>query len=113
MDTRLEEFRRRAAELGPKRAGRRLPPELMGLASEYSHSRRAEGASWQCIADELGVSILTIRKWAEKNVEASSVFRPVQLVDGRRPTGLAVTLGSLRVEGLSLDDVVTLAKALS
>lgn len=113
MDKKLEEFRRCVAELGPRRTGRRFSSELMALAREYSLFRRGEGASWQRIADELGISMLTIRKWSDGNADASCVFRRVRVEESRRASGFAVTLGSLRVEGLSLDELVTLTKALS
>lgn len=113
MDERLEEFRKRAAEMGSGRIGRRFPSKVIALGSEYAQSRRAAGATWQGIADELGVSMLTARRWGLRPVVETSGFKPVRVVESHNSSRLAVTVGSLRVEGLSFEALVALAKALS
>ena len=113
MDIRLEEFRRGAAEVGPRRTGRKFPSDLVSIAREYAQCRRAEGVTWQGIADELGVSMLTARRWGQMNEMEAVGFKPVRLVEAPNSTGFTVAVGSLRVEGLSFEALVALAKALS
>lgn len=113
MDTRLEEFRKRAAEVVPRRTGRKFPSDLIAVAREYAQSRRAEGLTWQGIADELGVSMLTARRWGQLNEMEAVGFKPVRVVEPPNSPSFTVAVGSLRVEGLSFEALVALAKALS
>jgi len=113
MDGRLEEFRRRAMEAGPKRSGRKFSAELIAIAREYAQARRADGATWQCVADELGVSMLTARRWGQMNEIEAVGFKPGRVVEAPNSPGFTVAVGSLRVEGLSFEGLVALARALS
>jgi orotate phosphoribosyltransferase-like protein len=84
--------------------------------------RLSEGVSRGAIADELGVKWLTVKEWAQeaktspKEHEHSdvAVFAQVAVVASRADTSLVVhTRQGLRIDGLSLEDVVTLLGALA
>ena len=114
MDSRVEQFRMEAAKLGAVRRGRKFSKEMIELAAGYAASRRGEGAAWQLIADELDVAAPTIQRWVEKPIGPSSGFHSVAVVENRSTERYAAVLGSgLRIEGLSLEAVVSLARALS
>ncbi len=91
---------------GAPRRGRRVH-----LEAEESGSSQAE------IAQELGLSHRTLWGWLRR--ERRSVVRPVELIDDHTETEPPVWTRALvfpngsRIEGLSLDDVVTLVRALS
>ena len=113
MDARLEQFRAGAAEIGARRAGRKFPKELMALAGEYARERRCGGGSWQGIADELGVTVATVRRWSEELPAGGVGFKAVRGHDLPRRSAFSVTLGALRVDGLEFEELVALARALS
>jgi hypothetical protein len=112
MDARLEQFRNEAERVGPGR-GRKFPRSLMTLGADYARGRRDAGASWQVIAREMGIVAPTVQRWA-KRAGAVPAFHRVALAE-RVPRGTyaAVLPGGLRIEGLELDAIVVLAKALS
>jgi hypothetical protein len=113
MDDRLVAFRAGAGQMGERRRGRKFPKELRAIAGEYARVRRDEGASWQEIADELGVAVPTSQRWSEEGVGDAATFKTVRVADGPRHETFTVTMGALRVEGLAFEALVALAKALS
>jgi hypothetical protein len=114
MDVRLEQFRLEAAKLGGARRGRKFPKELISLGAAYASSRRAEGIAWQSIAQELDVTVPTLQRWLERAPDVTPAFHRVALVESRSSERFTAVLpGGLRIEGLSLDAVVSLARSLS
>ncbi len=115
---RAEQFREAAAQenQGRQKNGWRYSSELRALGAEYSRSQRRAGRSFREIADELGVSALTLSRWREESPAAG--FRPVQVIadpGGCNPVEekslSVVTPGGLRIEGLSWTQVMELARA--
>jgi hypothetical protein len=100
-------------QVGARRAGRKFPQEMMAIASDYARSRRSDEASWQEIADELGVAVASVRRWTETAVPTDVGFKAVRVVDAPRRETFTVTIGALRVDGLGFEGLVALAKALS
>lgn len=113
MDERLKQFQAGAAQVGPARRGRKFSPELKALGATYAAERRASGGRWQAIASELGVGVLTIRRWCDERPRASATFQRVAVVEERRPPTYSASIGALRIEGLEFETIVALAKALS
>ena len=113
MDEKLERFKAGAARIGPAKRGRKFPQELKTLAATYAAERRASGCRWQTIASELGVGVLTIRRWCKERPQESATFERVSIVDDRRRETYSASIGALRIEGLSFEAIVALAKALS
>lgn len=113
MKAMLERFRTESAKAGEKRAGRKFSRDVQAIGAEYARARRADKQGWKAIADELGVAVPTLQRWVERN-ESAPGFRTVQVVESRpRGSYVAVLAGGLRVEGLELEAVVALARALS
>lgn len=77
---------------------------------EFARARRAEGASWQEIAGELGMRFDTVRRWCVR----APTMRAVEVVaEAPRTTGAAVVSPSgHRIEGLTLDEAIAVIRAL-
>src|SRR2546425_12562733 len=57
-------LRRRVHALGPRHRGARVPPALRAAIAAYTRDERAAGASCGAIAERLGVSSESVRRWA-------------------------------------------------
>ena len=114
MDEALERFRAESAQAGTGR-GRKFPKHVQSLGAEYARTRRAAGESWQTIAEAMGIVSPTVKRWVEDQELASAKpFHRVAVMEpSRRPSYAAVLPGGLRVEGLELDAIIALARALS
>ena len=113
MTEKLEQFRAAAKGLGTGR-GRKFPEALIALGAEYTRGRREAGGSWQEIAAELGVVTPTVQRWAKATPSAVEAFHAVTLAEPlTRGRYVAVLPGGIRVEGLALEELVALTKALS
>lgn len=113
---RAKQFREAAAEenRGRTRTGWRYSRQLRMLAAEHCRRERQAGRSWAQIAEELGISTVTLSRWLEE--PAGAGFRPVTVVadqaNSESSSSLtAVTPDGLRVEGLSWSQVIELARA--
>ena len=113
---RAEQFREAAAQenLGRQRTGWRYSRELRALAVEHCRRERRTGRPWTEIAEELGVSTVTLSRWLEEPAVAG--FRAVtvvadELASESSSSLAAVTPGGLRLEGLSWSQVKELARA--
>ena len=75
MESTANELRRAldaAREKGPRRSG--YSDELRHAVVHHVRQRREQGEWWRCIAEELGVSAKTLRKWLDRH-------KPVQITD--------------------------------
>ncbi len=115
---RAKQFRTVAARenQGRQRTGWRYSEELRSLAAEHCRRQRQAGRPLAKIAEELGVSTLTLNRWLETSSEVG--FRPVAVIPdtGDTDSDDAVTLsamtpGGLRIEGLSWSQALELARA--
>ena len=115
---RAKQFREAAARenQGRHRNGWRYSPELRALGAEYSRSQRRAGRPYREIAEDLGVSTLTLSRWQEEVPTAG--FRAVEVIADpdacERGEGMSlsvVTPGGLRIEGLSWPQAMELARA--
>ena len=113
MDEKLERFKAGAAQVGPAKRGRKFPQELKTLGATYAAERRGSGCTWQTIASDLGVGVLTVRRWCEERPQDSARFERVAVVDDHRRETYSASIGGLRIEGLSFESIVALARALS
>lgn len=125
MDT-LSRFRRsvETSNRGRRRMGWRYSGEEKALAVAYCHQRQEEGWSLASIAEELGVSPLTLSRWLTGSAARTGGFREISVVEpelvvspeeiGEVSPGLCVvTPGGLRIEGLEWPQVLELARAYS
>src|SRR2546428_11909589 len=56
-------LRRRVHALGPRHRGARIPAALRAAIAAYAGDERARGTSCGAIAERLGVSAESIRRW--------------------------------------------------
>jgi hypothetical protein len=113
MTERLERFRAEAERIGEGR-GRKFPRELIALGAEYAREQREAGASWERIAKDMRVAVPTVQRWARLSPVSAASFHAVAVVEQPMRAGYSAVLpGGLRIEGLELNAVVALAKALS
>jgi hypothetical protein len=115
MDARVKRFHQEAAQQGAGGAGKRYSVELRRLAVAVAQERSAEPLSR--IARELGVSVVSLQRWIER--EEPARFRPVQVLATAEPDhsgparGLSlITPRGYRVEGLDAASLATLLGAL-
>ncbi|NJL30097.1 MAG: hypothetical protein HC897_20480 [Thermoanaerobaculia bacterium] len=114
-------FREAAAEVNRHREknGWRYPERLRRLAVDHCREQRCAGRAWSEIAEELGVSAITLGRWlaAAESMTASAPpasFHPVEVVEAE-PKAAAVPLrvvtpGGLQIEGLDFGQVLVLAR---
>src|SRR3989475_13189650 len=98
-------LRRRVHALGPRHRGARVPPALRAAIAAYAREERGGGASCGAIAERLGGSAESIRRWVRTRLARDGMaggLVPVHVVAGAaRPlTGWSPT--GYRVEGQSV-----------
>ena len=100
-------LRRRVHALGPRHRGARVPPALRAAIAAYARDERAGGASCGAIAERLGVSAESIRRWARTRSGRDGMaggLVPVHVVaEAVRPLTVCSPT-SYRVEGLSVEE---------
>lgn len=94
--------------------GKRYPVTVQREVVRYALGRRAEGASWARIADELGLWFETVRRWCEAPTSAGAIV-PVEIVH-EAPTRTAevaiVSPSGFRLVGLDAASALAALKAL-
>jgi hypothetical protein len=104
---------RRELSLHERGRGRRYPHALRDRVAAFAEARRVDGASWAEIGAELGLRLETVRRWCAHNeVPASCAILPVEIVAEARTVLTVVAPSGLRVEGVTLAEVVALLQAL-
>lgn len=109
----LARFRRGAQS----RPGLRYSAELRRLAVSYARLARERGDRRRRIAGDLGVSEWSLARWLRRETEAPAAARAavfeVAIVDDAPPSRAVVVAPSgLRVEGLSVREIVAVLEAL-
>ena len=109
-------LRRRVRALGRRHRGARVPPPLRAAIAAYAGDERAAGASCGAIAQRLGVSAESIRRWADTRpgrdgmaggpVPVHVVAEAVRRLTLWSPTGY-------RVEGLTVEETAELLRRLA
>ena len=102
-------LRRELDRIGTRR-GRCVPPELKARAREWLLSKRAEGYKVTQLAAELGISMGTALQWSKNTVRAIVPVRV--LADEASASVTVVSRSGLRVEGMSLEQVVHVLREL-
>lgn len=124
MEKAVARFRRQVeAHFGGRPGpGCRYPEALRSLAVEVVSARLAEGWSLATVAEELGVGVVTLRRWFEAAPVRRSPLRAIEVVgddpasaDASTPgEGLVLTTaGGHRVERLTLAEVALLLESLA
>lgn len=110
MEDLVRRFRRGAEE----RLGRRYPESLKQLATGYAQTATARGRSLGEVASDLGICGLTLQRWlGQEPAAVPTLLHEVAVLDRGPSNGpILVTPSGLRVEGLSLDELVSLLESL-
>jgi len=114
-------LRKAVAGLGRTRRNETVPPKLRGELVGYALVERRAGRSWRSIAAELGVSGSSLQRWSPATRGEAPAMRRVALREGavktvrfsEGPRSLVlVTAGGHRLEGLAVEEALTLLRAL-
>jgi DNA-binding transcriptional regulator YiaG len=122
MRNEIEERARLAAEIGKRPSRSSQLPEGVRLAAiAYTRRRRAQGASQAEIARELGVTTMTTARWLSmsstpkpKRPKRVPRMRSVRVVDPPAAASaiVAISREGLRIEGLTVADLIVLVRGL-
>lgn len=96
--------------------GRRFPAALRERIVAWTAARRARGDEWRELSRALGVPTQTLQRWAipRPGRERGLALRPVTVID--EPPSRTVTVVSpsgLRIEGVTIADVIAILRGLS
>lgn len=109
--------RRLIEKLGRTRRNQRIPREIRSRACAYLRERRAAGASWAAVAEEIGVRPKTVQRWVASEQSARGPNRSRLLpvtVKGPVPTattrtGMTLVLANgVRLEGVGVEEALRL-----
>jgi transposase-like protein len=99
----------------PSGRRRRYARALKARIVDVAQARRAQGATWTQLAEQLGVSLETLRRWcAMTSTKGPARMRRVRVVAHPAASSVVslVSASGHRVEGLTLEQVVVLLRAL-
>ena len=118
MDERGRELREAIAQLGRQRRNDTIPEPLRGEAMGYAAERRKQGASWQSIGRELGLSASCLQRWSALAIPEARIVR-VRVRREQRESAqgaggpiVLISPRGFRLEGLGLPQVLELLRAL-
>ena len=108
-------LRRRVYALGPRHRGARVPAVLRAAIATYARDERAAGASCGAIAERLGVSAESIRRWVfTAPGRGDGALVPVHVVAEAVAPPLTVwSPTGYRVDGLSVGAAAELLRRLA
>jgi len=109
-------LRRRVHALGSRHRGARIPPALRAAIAAYACDERATGASCRAIAERLGVSSESIRRWVGTGAARDGMaggLVPVHVVAEAVRSLTVWSPTGYRVEGLSVEETAALLRRLA
>jgi transposase-like protein len=118
LSTGAAEFREAVRRHGGRGPRGKYTAELREQAVAYLRCREAAGARPTTVAKELGVDKRALKAWADAmgNDAPAPTFHPVELIaTTQQPSAGRLTLhgpGGLRVEGLTVPELVTVLRGL-
>ena len=134
MDQRIEQFRRirKTVRQGRRSGAAPYPTEARAIALEIARERGVEAKDSIKLAQELGLAPQTLEVWLSRRHQHSDGLVPVQLVrvepgndsegsglpkpscpPGAEASPVVVLPSGVRIEGLDLEAMVVVARALS
>lgn len=119
MDGELEDIRERLAQLPKRGTKRQYTADVKPRVIEYVVRTIDDGGTEAAACAAVGIHQATVTEWRKgprqrsKSKRRRNCVRPVELAAAQSESGLALVLpGGARVEGLNLEQVVEVAKAL-
>ena len=115
IESKIEELKRRAEQ----RETIRYPKDFKEDAVEAVDRLRKEGWTQTAVSEALGIPWVTLKRWRgdgedSSKEKATKGFRPVEVVDGAGTHRAAlVSPSGWRIEGLSLAELIEVARRLS
>ena len=108
-------LRRQVRALGLRHRGARVPQTLRAAIAAYARDERTAGASCGAIAERLGVSAESIRRWArtEPARDGRGGLVPVHVVAEAAATITVWSPTGYRVDGLSVEEAAELLRRLA
>jgi hypothetical protein len=108
-------LRRAVRALGPRHRGARVPPALRVAIAAYAHDARAAGVSCHALAERVGVSAESIRRWTRSapGCDGGGGLVPVQVVAEAAATVTVWSPTGYRVDGLSVSEAAELLRRLA
>jgi len=124
MDKTISELRERIEQSSKTKAGRRAyRAELRADIAELARAWTSRGNTWSELARRLGISRYTLKCWMQprtRDAQRSARMRPVRVLDPESAPAAPPTVtrslvlpSGARVEGLTMDELITLARALA
>jgi len=107
----MEELARRFCREAKERTGLRYSEELRRVALDYARAAEKRGKSWREIAETLSLSEVTLSRW-QGNSGAVALHEVVVVESGGAGAPVLVTPSGVRVEGLSLRELISVLEAL-
>jgi hypothetical protein len=108
----MEELARRFCRQALERQGLRYSQELRQVAVEYARAAEGRGEARREIAETLGLCEATLSRWLQGSVQAG--LHEVVVVEGSAPSGAPVLVmpSGVRVEGLSVRELISVLAVL-
>ena len=115
MKREVSELRRQVKVLGPRHRGARIPPSLRAAIAVYAGDERAAGASCRGIAERLGVSAESIRRWTVRTPvrDGGGELVPVRVIAEAAGRLTIWSPAGYRVDGLSIHAAAELLRSLA
>jgi predicted transcriptional regulator len=108
----MEELARQFCHQARQRSGLRYSQELRQTALAYARHSERSGRSRQEIAEALCLSEATLVRWLEGSKESAPLHEVVVVDSERLGAPVLVMPSGVRVEGLSLPELVSVLEAL-
>lgn len=114
-------LRKAVVRLGRTRRNEVVPRSLRRELVGYAVTQRRAGRAWRSIAAELGVSGSSLQRWSTVTRDEAPAMRRVALREAAVKTArlaagprrlVLVTAGGHRLEGLGVEEALTLLRAL-
>lgn len=108
----MEELARRFCREAGERTGLRYSQELRRVAMEYARAAEKRGKGRREIAETLGLSEATLSRWQQGDSGAVPLHEVVVVEGLGAGTPILVTPSGVRVEGLSVRELISVLEAL-
>lgn len=97
-----------------KGRGKRYPADLKRRVTAYALGQRDAGATYEAIAETLGLAFETVRRWcmAATGSEHAPMLVPVEVVAEPRSKVAIISPSGFRLEGLEPAEAVAALRAL-